>query len=493
MGGSLRARRILVTTLPTNDLGLLARGLPVAVELRERGHEVVFASPAAAPRRVVDEAGFRNEVPRHALYALIDVDRRWPACCASCSPAPGARRSPDGAVPARGGDLGTPSPCAWHPRGARTDHAGAVMGMLDQRFVRANVLAYQRLVDEVRPDLVLDLWNPLAVMAARCRAVPVATLIQADAHPASDGFGWWTPRPRGLPDPVPDVNEVAAEVGLPAVERVAEWCVGDVTLVTGTPRTDPLPRMDVTYVGALLWEQPADRLPPAVQPLRADWQVVWVYSGNPSYGGHAVRWTRWSSWRPAWRRSTGRGSRCCSPRDTTSCEAPAATAGRVPPRAVGAGAADGRTQRPAPAPRGLGQLPDRLLDRHPGGGLPTFSERESNARRLAALGAGELVPVAAETDHVKTVDEHQRAAPYAGCSTTRAMPPGRPRSGRTCGPTAVRLPPPTASRRWPRPADGGRVQPPAVRPPTGGRAAHPRPPGCCCPGGPGGPSLASKP
>ena len=74
MGGRSGGRRILVTALPTNDLGLLARGLPVAVELRERGHEVVFASPAAAPRRVVDEAGFRNEVPRHALYALIDVD-----------------------------------------------------------------------------------------------------------------------------------------------------------------------------------------------------------------------------------------------------------------------------------------------------------------------------------------------------------------------------------------------------------------------------------
>lgn len=39
--------------------------------------------------------------------------------------------------------------------------------------------------------------------------------------------------------------------------------------------------------------------------------------------------------------------------------------------------------------------------------LPTFSERESNARRLTALGAGELVPVAAGADHVKTVDEHQ--------------------------------------------------------------------------------------
>jgi len=38
----------LFTTLPTNDLGLLTRSLPIARELREQGHTIVFCSPAKA-------------------------------------------------------------------------------------------------------------------------------------------------------------------------------------------------------------------------------------------------------------------------------------------------------------------------------------------------------------------------------------------------------------------------------------------------------------
>jgi len=407
--GSSR-KRFLVTTLPTNDLGLLARGLPVALALRDRGHEVVFASPAAAPRRVVDEAGFRNEAPRHALYALIDADPS----------VGGLLRFLLARGPARAGlrtvpflrEVLTSAPRRRAPATPDvhdTDHAGAVMGMLDVRFVRANVLAYQRLVDDVRPDLVLDLWNPLAVMAARSRGVPVATLIQADAHPASGGFRWWAPRPPGLPDPVPVVNEVAAEVGLPAVERVADWCVGDVTLVTGTPRTDPLPPgVDVTYVGALLWEQPADRLPPSVQRLPAGRPVVWVYSGNPSYG------------------RAGRSMDSLVVLE--ACLAALARQGVTVVLTTGHHDLPGHL---LPLPPGfhherwvpglpMAERSDLLLH-HGGYGscqtgfwtgtpavvLPTFSERESNARRVAALGAGERVPVVTGTDQVKTVDERQ--------------------------------------------------------------------------------------
>src|SRR5215471_8012906 len=67
--------KYLFTTLPTNDLGLITRSLPIARELSSLGHSVVFCSPAKAPRRLIADAGFENLVPRHPLYELIDVDR----------------------------------------------------------------------------------------------------------------------------------------------------------------------------------------------------------------------------------------------------------------------------------------------------------------------------------------------------------------------------------------------------------------------------------
>ena len=416
--------RYLFTTLPTNDLGLITRSLPIAAELTRRGHEVVFSSPAQSPRRVIAAAGFRNEPPRHALFELIDADHSarglWDYLRSD-----GPRRHGHGRV-AFLRELLPALPKSRAPATADvhdTDHAAAMMGGMAEGFVRANVEAFRRLIEHVRPDAVVDFWHPYAVVAARSLGVPVATVVQADAHPASDGFRWWRPRPTDLPDPVPVLNRVAATYGLEPVSSLSDYCVGDVTLVTGTPETDPLPAgTKVTYVGALLWERPGEQLPAGVAGLPHDRPRVWVYSGNPAYGSG--------------------GAALDSAVVLESCVA--ALAGGDLEVVLTTGHHD----LPAhlrPLPAGLHHEPwvpglqmataSDLLIHHGGYGscqtglvtgtpavvLPTFSERESNARRLATLGAGELVPVTTtgarkEVDVGvlrRTVDEVLRSPSYA--------------------------------------------------------------------------------
>jgi len=62
--------KYLFTTLPTNDLGLPARSLPIAQELRKRGHQVTFCNPAQAPTRLISGAGFDNLLPNRYLLLL---------------------------------------------------------------------------------------------------------------------------------------------------------------------------------------------------------------------------------------------------------------------------------------------------------------------------------------------------------------------------------------------------------------------------------------
>jgi UDP:flavonoid glycosyltransferase YjiC (YdhE family) len=69
--------KFLFTTLPTNDLGLLTRSLPIARELAVRRHQVVFSSPAQAPRKLLSDSGFENLLPDHPIYDLIDVDQNF--------------------------------------------------------------------------------------------------------------------------------------------------------------------------------------------------------------------------------------------------------------------------------------------------------------------------------------------------------------------------------------------------------------------------------
>jgi len=49
-------KKFLFTTFPSNDLGLLTRSLPIARELRDRGHQIAFCSPAKAPNKSISEA-----------------------------------------------------------------------------------------------------------------------------------------------------------------------------------------------------------------------------------------------------------------------------------------------------------------------------------------------------------------------------------------------------------------------------------------------------
>jgi UDP:flavonoid glycosyltransferase YjiC (YdhE family) len=397
----------LLTTLPSNDLGLLARSLPIARELQALGHRAVSCNPAPAPRRLIADAGFENLLPDHPLYDLMSSgtsprgliayarSRRWRRRHASLAsmlrellPALPLRRAPA-------------TEDVWS-----MDHAGAIMGMLDAGFVRANCRALIEVIDELDPDVVVDFWNPFAVMAARFTGTPLVTVIQADAHPRSGGFVWWKRPPRPPPSPVAAVNTVRAELGQPPISRLEELSVGDRTLVVGAPETDPLPPdADVTYVGTTLWEKPGDTLPAWLEPLgQGGRPLVWVYSGNPHYG-----------------LSGG------SLDSAVVLEACVAALAGEPIDVV-------LTTGHHPLPAALLPLPGNfhhapylpglsmagrcdLLVHHGGYGscqagldagkpaviLPTYSERESNARRLVGLGAALLVEVRRHRGK-KTVD-----------------------------------------------------------------------------------------
>jgi hypothetical protein len=248
--------KFLFTTLPTNDLGLLTRSLPIAQELAANRHQISFCSPAPSPSRLIAEAGFENVIPRHPLYDFVArgqsprglmrfiVSGEWRGRYAGIFD---FLRRLLLALPIKS----TPDTLeVWN-----TDHAGALMGMLNEGFVRANCEALKELIEQREPDVIVDFWNPFAVIAARSLQKPLITVIQADAHPASQGFIWWKASPAAIPTPVPVVNKVLRDYALPPIKSLSELSVGDLTLVVGMPETDPLPdSANVTYIGAILWQ-----------------------------------------------------------------------------------------------------------------------------------------------------------------------------------------------------------------------------------------------
>ena len=388
-------RKYLFTTLPSNDLGLLTRSLPIAGELAKRGHEVVFCSPAKAPSRLIAEAGFCNLLPKHPLYYLLAAEPSLRGLYRTITSSQLRRdfRNPFSflstlirSLPTR---LSPGTSEVWS-----VDHLAALSGMLSEGFVRANCDALIALMRASDVDVVVDFWNPFACIAARAVDKPLVTVIQADMHPESRGFIWWKDPPPDLPTPVSTLNKVLAAYSLPSIRKTEELCVGDRTLVVGMPEADPLPETaDVTYVGPLLWQKSEARLPDWADDLSREKPVIWVYSGNPHYAPGISTWVD----------SAVVVHACIAALAGEDVQVVLTTGHHALPRGVLPLPANFRYEPYVPglamAERsdllihhgGYGSCQTGLYTGTPAVIIPTYSERESNARRIAALGAGDFV------------------------------------------------------------------------------------------------------
>jgi hypothetical protein len=148
----------------------------------------------------------------------------------------------------------------------------------DEEFVRANTALHIDLIRDYKPDVVVDSFGVFACLAARICKVPLATVNQGNFHPASDGFLFWKgERPRNLPSAAPFFNTVAAEYGIGPFARSIDLLAGDLSLIVGTPETDPVsPTAGVTHIGPIIWQRGNAELPAEIASLNSGKPIVWV-------------------------------------------------------------------------------------------------------------------------------------------------------------------------------------------------------------------------
>jgi MGT family glycosyltransferase len=277
----------------------------------------------------------------------------------------------------------------------------------DEAFVRAQTAIQVDLIRDYNPDVVVDSFGLFGCLAARILDVPLASVLQGNIHPQSAGFLFWAgERPRNLPSAAPVLNTVAAEYGVAPIDRCVDLLAGDLSLIVGTPETDPVSATaNVTHIGPILWQRGDASLPEWVGALSRDKPVVWVYSGNPQYAGVPTPIDSIVVIRAA----------IAALRDapvhvvlTTGYQELPAEFGALPANFHHAAYLPGL----AMAKRcdlmvhhgGHGSVMTGLSAGTPAVIIPTISERESNARRLAALGAGEIVMPLDAVDGEKHVD-----------------------------------------------------------------------------------------
>lgn len=398
-------KRCLLTVLPSNDLGLLTRSLPIAQELTRLGFEVSFCHPAKAPRVLIKDAGFNNYVSDRSIFSLISTDVRFKQLSkfifsknflqylrlVSNFLKIQSRYSTDEIW-----DIG---------------HFMVFFGMLDEEFIRLGVEDHIKLIKDMRADVVVDFWNPFACIAARRLNIPLITVIQAEMHPLSNGFIWWKKKPDNLPSPKAAINRVLQDYDLPAIDRVGELFLGDKTLVVGIPELEPLPESaDVTYIGSVLWQKEEDLLPEWINQLDNTKPIIWVYPGNIRYAKGAK--TAFDS-QVVLDASIGAfANQDVQVVVTTGHHRLPEKYQKLPSNFRHAdfvpGLAMARKSDLLVHHGGYGSCQTGLFTGTPELIIPTISERECNARRIAAVKAGEYVlPVSNSRGIDKWVDPNE--------------------------------------------------------------------------------------
>jgi hypothetical protein len=390
--------RFLFTVLPSNDLGLMTRTLPIATDLVARGHKVAFCTPGETPGKLLDELGMENLLLRHPLFYLKMTGSPDFRGLYRIVRSGQVRRDFGNlfkflkeylqAVPTK---MPPGTPEVWD-----LGHFLALSGFQNVRLVRSMCKAFVRLIEEYDADIVVDSWNPAACAAAKALRKPLVTVIQADNHPESKGLIWWKERPPNVPSPVPVMNQVLPEFGLHPIRTTEELFIGDLTLVIGIPETDPLPvTAKATYSGPILWQRPEVELPGWVNDLSDKKPVIWLYTGNPNYG-------RLGSWAD----SAIVLELCMDALAEEDVQVVVTTGHHALPRKLSKLPPNFRHEPYLPgiamAERsdllihhgGYGSCQTGLYTGTPAVIIPTFSERESNARRVAGVGAGEFVSLA---------------------------------------------------------------------------------------------------
>ena len=381
-------KKFLFTSLISHDLGLITRSLPIAHELRARGHQVVFCHSGKVQRTTISDAGFEILPYEGPLYYLLTGNISLPVLYRVFRSGY-LKRDVAYLVSVMKHQKRFSTADIWN-----VDHLAFLMGAFHVGMLRDAVDTWISVIRTYNPDAVVDFWNLTACMAARACGKPLITVIQADMHPQSRGFMWWKEPPHDIPSPVAVINQVLAEHHLHPIEKTGELYVGDKTLVVGMPETDPLPdTANVTYIGPVLWQREHERLPAWFSDLSTTKPVIWLYPGNPQY----IPGTRTYA-------------------DSLIVATACITALKDKPvQVVFSGGHHSLPKQARPLPsnfRYVSYVPgldmaarSDLMIHHGGYGscqtglftgtpslvIPTYSERESNARRVAAVGAGDFV------------------------------------------------------------------------------------------------------
>jgi len=400
--------KFLFTTLQSNDLGLVTRALPIAKELLKQGHDIYFVNNNQAPIEMITNAGFDNIL---FSYILNEFYRKESGLGGTIKYFKSIFfRLKYGNIFRFFYKILAVIPTRFNSSTSQIvnmDHFFSIAGMLNKNTSIEIIDAHIDIMKKNKIDYVIDFWNPYSCIASNVLGLPLITVNQADVLPGGKGFIWWENRLIKFRSAVPVLNKVLKHYQLSRINIIEELLIGDLTLTIGMKETDPLVHKNYNYIGALLWQDKNISMPDWFNKLDNK-PTIWVYSGNPSYANRKTDFDSDIVIKACIKYLANKNINVILttghhkfpqkylplPSNFYFC--------RYLPAILTASKCDLMIHH-----GGYGSCQTALYTGTPSLIIPTFSERESNARRISALGAGEVIRIKSYNGKEKQIDGKQ--------------------------------------------------------------------------------------
>lgn len=180
-------------------------------------------------------------------------------------------------------DVGEPSLVT--PKGrhwCQLDQYWGRFGFADHKYFLSLIQARLALVEELAPDILLTQFCPPTEVIARITGIPIICVTQSCWHPKGKALCWWKHVDLADYPPVtPIVNSVLERYAALPVRCMADLNQGDLTLIPSFPEFDPINDKRVHYIGPQRWESAQQILVQKIVPMFDDKKpLIVVYTGH---------------------------------------------------------------------------------------------------------------------------------------------------------------------------------------------------------------------
>ena len=160
------------------------------------------------------------------------------------------------------------------------DYYWGKFGYIDQAYLDEMIPAKVEQIRKCKPDFIISQFSPPTEIAAKVLGVPLISVTQSCMHPKGKRVSWWREPEEEYPRATNFVNKVTERFGLKPIEKMEDLNKGDLTIIPSFPEFDPIDD-NVIYIGPLLWESSGSRRGfNADEAGTHDRPLILVYTGN---------------------------------------------------------------------------------------------------------------------------------------------------------------------------------------------------------------------